>query len=82
MSKKAQTKSQDKSLEIKPNKEEDAAEVQRCIERLRELLQGNFGIVHCQIVKWVQMKEISYHHSALNIAKCTKTICTVFKIPR
>lgn len=40
MSKKAQNKLQDKSLQSKPNKEEDAAEVQRCIERLRELLQG------------------------------------------
>jgi hypothetical protein len=40
MSKKAQVKSQDKSLERKTIKEEDAAEVQRCIERLRELLQG------------------------------------------
>jgi hypothetical protein len=41
MSKKAQKKSQDKALQSKSNKEEDAAEVQRCIERLRELLQGN-----------------------------------------
>jgi hypothetical protein len=82
MSKKAQKKSQDKSLESKPNKEEDAAEVQRCIERLRELLQGNFEIVHCQIVCSVQMKEISYHHSAFNIAKSTKTIYTIFKTPR
>lgn len=40
MLKKAQVKSQDKSLVSKPNEEEDAAEVQRCIERLRELLQG------------------------------------------
>lgn len=40
MSKKAQKKSQDKALQSKSNKEEDAAEVQRCIERLRELLQG------------------------------------------
>jgi hypothetical protein len=52
MSKKAQKKSQDKSLQSKPIKEEDAAEVQRCIERLRELLQGNFEIVYFQIVYW------------------------------
>ena len=42
MLKKVQVKSQDKSLESIPNKEEDEVEVQRCIERLRELLQGNF----------------------------------------
>jgi hypothetical protein len=42
MSKKAQKKSQDKALQSKTNKEEDAAEVQRCIERVRELLKGNF----------------------------------------
>jgi len=82
MSKKAQVKSQDKSLERKTIKEEDAAEVQRCIERLRELLQGNFEIVHCHIVHWVQMNVMSYQHSALNIDKCTKTIWIIFKTPR
>jgi hypothetical protein len=82
MSKKAQKKSQDKSLESKPNKEEDAAEVQRCIERLRELLQGNFEIVNILIVNWVQMEEMSYHHSALNTAKCAKTLYTALKTPR
>jgi len=83
MSKKVQKKSEDKLLESKPNKEEEEApEVQRCIERLRELLQGKFETVHCQIVNWVQMKEMSYHLSALNIAKCTKMIYTVFKTPR
>jgi hypothetical protein len=81
MSKKVQKKSRDKSLEFKENIEEDAAEVQRCIERLRELLQGNFDIVHCQIVNWVQSKKMSYHHRALNIAKFTKMIYTVFKAP-
>ena len=50
MSKKAQKKSQDKSLQSKPNKEEDTVEVQRCIERLRELLQGKFLKFHFQIV--------------------------------
>jgi len=84
MSKKEQMKSQDKSLESKPNEEEDSAEVQRCIERLRELVQGNFEIVQCQIVHWVRVKGISYRQRALNIAKCTKTIqvCTVFKTER
>ena len=82
MSKKAQKKSQDKSLQNKPNKEEDAAEVERCIVQLRELLQGNFDIVHCHIAHWVQLKEMSHHHTALNRAKCTKTIYTVFNTPR
>jgi hypothetical protein len=47
----AQKKLQDKSLQKKTNREEDRAQVQKCIETLRGLLQGKWAWPYAKFVE-------------------------------
>jgi hypothetical protein len=52
MSKKeAQKKLQDKTVQKKTDREEDTAQVQKCIETLRELLQGKLAWPYAEFVE-------------------------------
>jgi hypothetical protein len=68
MPKKAQKKLQEKSLQSKTNKEDDAAEVQRCIERLRDLLQGNI-VRSCTGYLWKEFHTTIAHLILLKVPK-------------